>query len=605
MLHRFFVLTFLLSTYASCIQATTFPKYQEIVETLIRTTETCRIEFQPHTKLSLEKRADGYWVGVATWDFTTLRYDISQKQLFWPSKEQKYTSVQFNVNDAKNTTISKNNLVSPYKSISEQDPYNVHPFFGYKGWYHDVIKWYTTIEKEQTLKDFQLYSLARAYSDYARILLSDQGAVYFAIPSEFLTTDKADSKRIDLFNRIENKAVHYFYQTYLKNPNWNTTVGSIFTKYSNEIVTQYHTLALHTKHKEALKVFKGKDLYTKETLAFVANMLRSCPLNAILWTYGDNTSLPMFYLQQIQGIRTDVTVMDAYQLSLWRYIDYVKNPKIHSNPILLELDPAIYHKDNNPYIFIKKKQAHLSIKDLEIALTTEQENKIFNTKNIYLPFNKNEQLKLDLKNEYLIKSEWISLFILANNQRPFCFLYDFKVGGLAFTKNLGLQKYLYPVGWVYQLDKEEHGVFSDEEIETRYQVITKDLKWPSIKEIKEENRSPFHQYLWSIIVLANDLHNSGKSAQTVYLLDDFRKIFPLNSTFTSFNSLFYFIDLYFKTSVPSKAELLVTECFEELLSKEDLTKDEFNFVQRVDTILQERKIDKFNKPIQQLYLKFQ
>lgn len=604
MLHRFSILIVLFLTYSSYVQATTFPKYQEIVETLIRTTKVCEVDFQSNVKLNLEKRVDGYWVGVATWDFTELHYNTSQEQLFWSAKEQKYAVVQFKTEHTKNAVISKNSLVKSYSAIQEQDLYNIHPFFGYEDWYSDVIKWYNKLEKEEALKDFELYSLARAYSYYAKVLLSDKGMSY-ANPSDALTTNKADSERIKLYNNIENKAVDYFHQTYLKNPNWETIVGNIYIKYSNEVVTQYHTLALHTKHKEALKVLKGKELYTKEILAFVSNMLRSCPQNAILWTSGDNTSLPMFYLQQIQGIRPDIVVIDAYQLALWRYIEYAKNKTIHSKPIKLELAPAIYHKNKNSYILLKNKETKLSIEDLEGALTSEQANKTFDTKNIYLPFNSHETLNIALDNNYLIKSEWISLFIIANNQRPFCFLADFKISRLDFAQNLGIKTHLHPMGWVYQLNKEAYTISSDEEIETNYQTFTKELKWFPIKEMKEEYRSHFFQYLWSIIRLANDLHNSGKSAQVIYLLDDFRKNFPLNSNFVGFNALYFFIDLYFKVDMPTKAELLVTESFEELLSKESLNTEEYNFVQRVDTILQEQKIDKFNKVIQELYLKFQ
>ncbi|WMX17416.1 hypothetical protein [Aureispira sp. CCB-E] len=604
MLQRLFI--FILFT-ISCLtnaHAATFPKYQEVVETLIHTTDLCAVNFGPGTKLNIEKRIDGYWVSIATWDLSALHYDFQQRQLFWTAKEQKYNVVQFTIKGADNTTISNQHLLSPYRSDGQQDPYNVHLFYGYNGWYQEVIKWYASIENQRTLEDFECYSLGRAYSDYAKILLSDPGTVYYALSEDFLSTDVASSERIHLYQSISDKAIHYFYQTHLQNPNWSTITGNIFTKYSNEVVIQYQNLASHVKHKEALKVFKNTNLYTEATLAFASNMLKSCPPNAILWTYGDNTSLPMFYLQQVHKVRPDVLVTDAYQLSLWRYIDYVQNKKIHDNPITLPFDPTLYYKNNNDYILVNDNDKYSKIDHLQLILEKENEVKTFESKTIQLPLEGEKQLSIEIKGNYLIKNEWISLFIWAYNQRPLCFLYDFKMGYLSFTKNLAIKEQLHPFGTIYRLDHETYTIPSDEEIEKRYDIITKDLEWPLMETIAKEDYSPFNQYMWSVIMLANDLHNSDKNHQVIALLEDFRSKFPLDTTATSFNNLFYFIDLYFKAAVPSKAELLIATIFEGLLAKKNLDKTEFRFVQQVDTILQKQKIDKFNKIIQQLYLKY-
>jgi hypothetical protein len=65
----------------------------------------------------------------------------------------------------------------------------------------------------------------------------------------------------------------------------------------------------------------------------------------------------------------------------------------------------------------------------------------------------------------------------------------------------------------------------------------------------------------SIIRLANDLYNSEKSDQAIYILNDFRSTFPFNSTTVSSNTLFYFVDLYFKADLPAKSELIIDTHF--------------------------------------------
>ena len=64
-----------------------------------------------------------------------------------------------------------------------------------------------------------------------------------------------------------------------------------------------------------------------------------------------------------------------------------------------------------------------------------------------------------------------------------------------------------------------------------------------------------------------------------------------------------FVNLYFKANAPTKAEELIEQQFQILLPKDRLGKSAFRFVKLADNLLQERKIDKFNKTIQQLYLK--
>jgi hypothetical protein len=51
---------------------------------------------------------------------------------------------------------------------------------------------------------------------------------------------------------------------------------------------------------------------SKKTLArdHALNMLNTCDSNAILITYGDNDTYPLWYLQEIEGIRTDVRIVN-------------------------------------------------------------------------------------------------------------------------------------------------------------------------------------------------------------------------------------------------------------------------------------------------------
>ncbi len=73
-----------------------------------------------------------------------------------------------------------------------------------------------------------------------------------------------------------------------------------------------------------------------------ANYLKSCAPNSILFTYGDNDSFPVWYVQDVEQVRTDVRVANLSYIQAGWYIDMMRQKSFESAPLPLTLSPEKY-----------------------------------------------------------------------------------------------------------------------------------------------------------------------------------------------------------------------------------------------------------------------
>lgn len=99
-------------------------------------------------------------------------------------------------------------------------------------------------------------------------------------------------------------------------------------------------------------------------LAMARNYLNSCDKNAILYTIGDNDTFPLWYAQEIEGVRRDVKIVCTSLFMTDWYIDSMKMKTYESDGLPISFDHSQYVGDKLDYaVFRKTTDSRIELKD--------------------------------------------------------------------------------------------------------------------------------------------------------------------------------------------------------------------------------------------------
>ncbi len=345
---------------------------------------------------------------------------------------------------------------------------------------------------------------------------------------------------------------------------------------------------------------------------FAKNYLDSCEPNAILFTNGDNDTFPLWYVQDVEGYRTDVRVVNLSLLNTDWYINQMHLKAYESEPLPLSIPEKKIRQGTNDYLPIfeqEKLVGHVEVSDLvEFVKSENPETKasVSGGRRIdYIPTKKlkvtvdkkkvieNGTVSADMADEivdeiqwtfnksYVLKNDLTILDILATNnwERPVYFASTTGSGSY-----IGLEEYFRLEGMAYRLvpikrnDNNSTGSPGFVDTDILYNRLMNQFHWGGMDTddiyMDETNRRMIMSLRITFANLAEKLINEGKNDKAEEVLDRAVKVMPDKTTpYDVF--VLYLAEHYYKVGADEKANAIVKRLA-------DIYEKDFNYYQSLD-----------------------
>lgn len=333
------------------------------------------------------------------------------------------------------------------------------------------------------------------------------------------------------------------------------------------------------------------------TIAHAKNYLNSCAPNAILFTYGDNDTFPLWYAQEVEGVRRDIRIVNLSLLSGDWYIDQMKRKAYESPGVPIKFTKDQYHAGKREQIPIQEQYRSAMLKDvMEFVGSDLPQTKLrydrgtldyIPTRNLVIPVDSAKvvangtvrpedadkivkNLEITLKGNNTFKSGLMVLDIMANNnwERPIYFGI-----GMGTDSYMGFEKYFQLDGAAYRvvpIETEPSNIMDYGRIDSDilYDNVMNKFEWGNIKDPKvnidyfHDNTIGVMKYRNTFFRLAAQLHEEGKDDKATAVLDKSLEELPFPQVPID-NILGFYVPLYYSLNQIDKGNTLARALIKE------------------------------------------
>ena len=295
---------------------------------------------------------------------------------------------------------------------------------------------------------------------------------------------------------------------------------------------------------------------------FAGNYLNSCAPDAILFTNGDNDTFPLWYAQEVEGIRTDVRVVNLSYLGGDWYIDQMKIKAYESDPVPFSLSKDKYIQGTRDVVLFNEKiNGYYDLKELiDFVASDARKTKtpspfardelldFFPTKKFLLKIDSAnvlnngtvparlagkilKEMKWEYPSELVYKNDLMVLDLLANNNWNRPIYIAITVPGSAY---MGLKDFFQVEGLAYRIVPvkvdEVDGFYGRIESEIMYDNLMNKFKWGGATDpevyLDENNKRMLSNFRSSFTRLAFKLIKEEKNDSARKVIERSMELFP-------------------------------------------------------------------------------
>jgi len=335
------------------------------------------------------------------------------------------------------------------------------------------------------------------------------------------------------------------------------------------------------------------DRYTARDIA--KNYLSSCAPNAILFTNGDNDTFPLWYVQEVEGYRTDVRVVNLSLLNTDWYIDQMKRKAYDSEAVPFSLTHDEYVQGKRAYMPVMEVTKEFSpiIQVVNFVKSDDKRTKVETTGGRFINYIPTKKFQLDVPIAKVIangtvkkadshkivskmqwtypkrnmtKADFMVLDLLANNnwERPVYFAMT--VG----TDNyVGLDKYFQLDGMAFRVvpieTSAQGGATGRIDADILYDKLMNEFVWGNIGAegvyLDEQNIRMTMNLRGNFTRLSKELVLRGDSAKATAVLDKCLEVIPKEKVPFNYYAL-GMIESYYRLDNKVKAREILFNMYE-------------------------------------------